>query len=240
MDLALPIAGVSALAGSGICAWGACHPLSQIFGSTIRYTENPKTVALTFDDGPNPATTPALLDLLEEHHARASFFVIGKYVRECPDLTREICRRGHVLGNHTENHVNLFWSNTGKIGEELALCKEAIQSATNAETHWMRPPWGYRGPQLNPVIRQKGFSGVVMWSALAWDWYPQPVARTIQKLSKVRGGDIVLMHDGFHVSQGADRAHVLGALKHWLPRWRDAGLEFVTLDECAGRKSPAA
>ena len=75
-----------------------------------------------------------------------------------------------------------------------------------------------------------GFRGVVMWSALCYDWKAQPADNIVKRLARVREGDIVLMHDGDHRALGGDRAHILGGLEHWLPRWRDAGLEFVTIE----------
>src|SRR5215470_13700371 len=100
--------GTAALAGAAT-AFAAAHPRSQLFGSTICRTASAKRLALTFDDGPNPAITPALLDLLDRYQAKATFFVIGRFVRECPGLSREIAARGHLLANHTQTHPNLFW-----------------------------------------------------------------------------------------------------------------------------------
>src|SRR5439155_1602542 len=92
----------AAVAVAGITAYGAAYPRAQLFGSTICRTNSPRKLALTFDDGPNPAITPKLLDLLDRYNAKATFFLIGRYVRECPDLVREIAARGHGIGNHTD------------------------------------------------------------------------------------------------------------------------------------------
>src|SRR5271163_5191499 len=108
-----------AAAAAGITAYGAVYPRSQLFGATVSRTNSPRKLALTFDDGPNPAITPKLLDLLDRHHARATFFLIGRYVRECPDLVKETIARGHVLGNHTETHPNLFRLTRKQIRIEL-------------------------------------------------------------------------------------------------------------------------
>jgi peptidoglycan/xylan/chitin deacetylase (PgdA/CDA1 family) len=228
-------ASIAALAGAVGCAgagaWGAMHPASQLFGRTIRHTGNTRTIALTFDDGPSPQITPGLLDLLERHQIQATFFVIGKFVRECPALAAEIAARGHVIGNHTETHPDLIWLPSRRIEEELAHCQEAIHTATGRAAVWMRPPFGFRGPQLDAVVRRGGFSAVVMWSAWAWDWKPQPAAPVIERLRRARGGDIVLLHDGDHRALGGDRRHTVAALEYWLPRWKDAGLEFVTLSQ---------
>lgn len=191
-------------------------------------------MAITFDDGPNPAVTPALLDLFDKYQARATFFLIGRNVRLFPELTREIAARGHTIGNHTETHPSLAFMHPRRIADQLARCDQAIESAIGRRPRWMRPPFGFRGPQLNGVVRQRGSLGplgVVMWSILAWDWKPQPAAPVIRRLRRARGGDIVLLHDGDHRVLHGDRRHCVDALAHWLPRWRDQGIRFVNLDE---------
>ncbi|MGH9866461.1 MAG: hypothetical protein ACRD4H_13715, partial [Candidatus Acidiferrales bacterium] len=100
----------------------------------------------------------------------------------------------------------------------------------DGELRWMRPPFGFRGPQLDGVVREFGYSGVAMWSKWAWDWKPQPAQPVIHRLRHVTGGDIVLLHDGDHRLLKGDRRHTVTALEHWLPRWKDGGLRFVTLD----------
>jgi len=228
-----------AAAVAGTAAWGAVAPSSQLFGPTVRRTVSARQIALTFDDGPNPAVTPQLLDLLDRHSVRATFFVIGKFVRVCPDLVREISARGHAIGNHTETHANLFFQSSTGIRDELARCQEAISTAIRGEPpRWMRPPYGYRNPLLQGEARRAGLQ-VAMWSKICSDWKPQPPERLIERLASVSrterpSGDIVLLHDGDHRALGADRRHVVLALEHWLPRWRDAGMEFVTMN------SPAA
>src|SRR5438105_15116366 len=134
----------TAAAGMGYCAWGAFHPRSELFGSTVCSVEN--GCALNFDDGPNPKVTPRLLALLEKHKVSATFFVLGKYARENPQLTAEIAAAGHVIGNHTESHPNLVFSSRKRILDELKRCEEAIVQATGRHSRCVRPPFGFRGP----------------------------------------------------------------------------------------------
>lgn len=225
------LAGLGALAaGAGVTAWAAVHPRAQLFGPALNRTR-PDAIALTFDDGPNPATTPDLLRLLETHSARATFFLIGKHVRACPELAREIAERGHVVANHTETHPNLFWLGAARVRDELARAHDAITEATGRAPRWMRPPYGMRGPNLAGVVRSLGYRGVVLWSRIAWDWKALPNPRMAAEFRAVRGGDLLCMHDGAPESLGADRRHTVAALAEWLPRWRDAGLAFVTVDD---------
>lgn len=109
----------------------------------------------------------------------------------------------------------------------------------------MRPPFGFRGPQLAGAVQRAGLRGVAMWSLTCYDWKPQPPAALIERLGRVlgkgaytatggrKGGEVVLLHDGDFRALDADRNHVLVALKYWLPRWRDAGVNFATITEVA-------
>jgi len=223
-------------AAAGLTAWGAAAPSSELFGSTVRHTASPRKIALTFDDGPNPAVTPQLLQLLDRNSCRATFFLIGKFALACPELVREISARGHLIGNHSDTHANLFLQSRAGIRRELVRCQDAVAAALHAEPpNWMRPPYGYRSPLLRDEIRRAGMLGVVMWSKICWDWKPQPPERLIERLARVARpgrptGDIVVLHDGDHRALGGNRQHVVAALEHWLPRWRDAGKEFVTME----------
>jgi peptidoglycan-N-acetylglucosamine deacetylase len=231
------VVGAAAVAGGG--AWGAVAPSSQMFGPTVRHTDAANKIALTFDDGPNPAVTPRLLELFDRYSVRATFFLIGKFVRERPALVQEISLRGHLLGNHTDTHANLIFESRRGLRGELERCQDAIAAATHtAPPRWMRPPYGYRTPLLKAEIRRAGMQGVVMWSRIGWDWKPQPPERLIARLARVARpgrpqGDIVVLHDGDHRALGGDRQHVVAALEYWLPRWRDAGVEFVTIESRA-------
>jgi peptidoglycan/xylan/chitin deacetylase (PgdA/CDA1 family) len=212
------------VAAAGLSAWAAVHPRSQLFGPTVRHAG--ETCALTFDDGPNPAITPQLLDLLDKHRVRATFFVLGKYVRELPALTADIAARGHVLGNHTDTHPSLVFFSRKHILDELARCEDAVVNATGQRPMVVRPPFGFRGPTFVSTARQAGLSKVVMWSVSGNDWNPQPYSRVAHRLRKAGPGDIILLHDGDHRASNADRSHTVKALEFWLPRWHDAGLSF--------------
>ena len=241
------IAGPAVVAGVAcLTANGAVNPGSQLFGPTIRRTTRPRQLAITFDDGPNPAITPKLLDLLDRYTAKATFFLVGKYVRNAPALAKEIGARGHLIGNHTETHPNLFFCGPSETRSELLRCSEAIGQAIWEEPRLFRPPFGYRSPWLNRIAAQNRMR-VVMWSLIPGDWRLKPVdwltdrmkpiAAQAQTVAKGRltqpsqsvGGHVLCLHDGDYKHPGADRTRTLAALEYWLPRWRDLGLEFVTI-----------
>jgi peptidoglycan-N-acetylglucosamine deacetylase len=235
-----------AAAAAGVSAFASIHPRSELFGSHIHGTAGPKTLAITFDDGPNPSITPKLLDLLDKYNARATFFVIGKFVRDVPSLLQETVARGHSIGNHTETHPNLFLRSSSRIREELERCNNAIAEAVGGSPRWFRPPFGLRNPWVLPAVNRLGMQAV-MWTLIPRDWSApssewlvprlQPIARHALTHSDGKGkftgsasGDILCLHDGYHAQQNGDRRHTVSALEYWLPRWRDLGLEFVTID----------
>ena len=236
---------------ASVTAYGAVNPRAQVFGHTITATAQARKLAITFDDGPNPAITPKLLDLLDRHKAKATFFLVGKYVRESPGLAKETLARGHALGNHTETHPNLFFCGPEETRAELLRCNEAIGQATWEEPRWFRPPFGFRSPWLGRIAQSYRMR-TVMWTLLPGDWRPKPADWLIERMAaigeraegmagktrssgKAAQGDILCLHDGDYARPKADRKRTLQALEYWLPRWRDAGLEFVTIGQSLGK-----
>jgi peptidoglycan/xylan/chitin deacetylase (PgdA/CDA1 family) len=236
------IGGLSAFAGVSLAGYGAVYPRAQLFGQTICRTSSPRKLAMTFDDGPNPSLTPKLLDLLDRFEARATFFVIGQYARACPHLLREIAARGHVVGNHTETHPSLLWLGPRQIRDELRRCHDAISGALGVAPQWFRPPFGLRNPWVAVAARELHLQ-VVMWTLIPGDWAASsdewlikrmnPIASRaeLKKQERIGTGDVLCLHDGTHRHQNGDRSHTLAALEYWLPRWRDQGLEFATIEE---------
>ena len=241
------------LAAAGITAYGAVYPRSQVFGKTVCRTNSARKFAITFDDGPNPAITPKLLNLLDRHHAKGTFFLIGRYVRECPELVKETVARGHVVGNHTESHPNLLRLSPTQVQVELRLCHDAIRGVLGAPPKWFRPPFGMRNPWVIPAARELGYR-TAMWTLIPGDWRGKPAEWLIPRMQPIAQhaqrnlesgtgattesggtGDILCLHDGAHRQLNGDRTPTLAALEHWLPRWRDLGLEFVTIDDAVRR-----
>jgi peptidoglycan/xylan/chitin deacetylase (PgdA/CDA1 family) len=228
---------------SALVAYGAAYPRAQWFGPTICRTNSPRRLAITFDDGPNPSITPKLLDLLDRYGAKATFFVVGRYVRQCPQLLREVAARGHAIGNHTDKHPNLFLLGPAEIRDEMHRCNDAISTALSAAPRWFRPPFGLRNPWVATAARELSMH-VVMWTLIPGDWRATSDAWLIDRVKPIAKragavrtgedtgtGDILCLHDGGHAAQNADRSHTLAALEYWLPRWRDLGLEFATIEQ---------
>jgi len=241
-------------AAAGITAYGAVYPRSQFFGKTICRTNSARKLAITFDDGPNPTITPRLLDLLDRYNAKATFFLIGRYVRECVELVQETVARGHEVGNHTELHPNLLWLNPTNVRVELRLCHDAIRGVIGTPAKWFRPPFGMRNPWVVPAARELGYR-TVMWTLLPGDWQEKPAEWLIARMQPIADkarrnqgngsqsgaagtGDVLCLHDGGHRELNGDRSRTLAALEHWLPRWRDLGLEFVTIGQAVSVPAP--
>src|SRR3989441_7492391 len=174
----------AAVFSGAVVSYAAVHPRAQLFGATLCQTASPRKLALTFDDGPNPAITPKLLDLLDRYKAKATFFLIGSFVRECPDLVEETTARGHAIGNHTELHPNLLWRNPTHVRVELRLCHNAIRDAIGAPPKWFRPPYGMRNPWVVPAARELGYR-TGMWTLLPGDWREKPAEWLIPRLQPI-------------------------------------------------------
>src|SRR5713101_5730049 len=214
-----------AVAAAGLAAYGGVYPRAQLFGATICRTDSPRKLALTFDDGPNPAITPKLLDLLDRYNAKATFFLIGRYVRECPELVRETVARGHTVGNHTETHPNLLWLSPTQVRVELRLCHDTISNALGAPPKWFRPPFGMRNPWVIPAARELGYR-TAMWTLIPGDWKKKPAEWLIPRLQPIADhaqrsggngatasvpgrGDVLCLHDGAHRELNGDRSRTL-------------------------------
>ena len=237
MGMTLPAASIvaaSALAAGGTLAWAALSPGSQLFGRTLIAPRRPDEIALTYDDGPNPSVTPALLDVLDEHGVRATFFLIGNFVKQCPGLVRDLRARGHLVGNHTMTHPWLAWQSERRIREELRGATAAIEDVLGEPVRYFRAPHGARRPYVLQVVREMNMVPV-QWNLICGDWVPQPTAKLLDRIERGvkrnqgRGfATNVVLHDGGHTGLGADRMHTLHATKQFLERQR--GLRFVTVD----------
>jgi peptidoglycan/xylan/chitin deacetylase (PgdA/CDA1 family) len=230
----------AAVAGAGWAYYNGQAPKPQGFGKTFVGTPGRgNLLALTYDDGPNTACTPALLDLLDRYGAKATFFTIGHYAEEQPELLREVAERGHAIGNHTYSHVTMALHTDATIREELRKTTAAIEAAgvemaRPLGRRLMRPPYGRRRPGTLRVLREEGYIPIT-WSVTLWDWSKRVTTDKIMRKAErqVRGGDVILLHDGSNTHMGYDRHCSVEATARILERWND--YDFVTVPEMIER-----
>jgi peptidoglycan-N-acetylglucosamine deacetylase len=238
-----PFVSAGVLAGAGFVYYNGQAPRPQLFGKTFIGTPGRgNLLALTYDDGPNTAWTPALMEVLDRHGVKATFFSIGHYAEEQPALLREVAAAGHAIGNHTYSHVSMPLHRDATIREELRRTTEAIEG-TGVEMarvqgrRLMRPPYGRRRPGTLRVLREEDYIPIV-WSVTLWDWSKGVTADKIMRKAErqIKGGDVILLHDGCNVAMGYDRGQSVQATERILARWKEReGYEFVTIPEMIER-----
>jgi peptidoglycan/xylan/chitin deacetylase (PgdA/CDA1 family) len=207
-------------------------PTGQWYGRTFTGVRGgPRQLALTYDDGPNDPHTMRLLDVLAKHGVRATFFVIGRYVRRRPDIVRKITRADHIVGNHTLTHPLLIFQSAQEIRDQLTECDHALTDAVGNHSKLFRPPFGGRRPAVLHIARSLGLEPV-MWNVTGYDWNAQSADHIEGKVSRqVSGGDVILLHDGGHKEFGADRSRTIEASDSLISRYKSEGYEFVTVPE---------
>jgi peptidoglycan/xylan/chitin deacetylase (PgdA/CDA1 family) len=243
--------GTAALLAAGGCAYAAMWPTSQIFGRCVVASKNPRQIALTYDDGPNDPDTLRLLDVLEKHHVRATFFMIGRFVRQRPEIARAVAAAGHLIGNHTMTHPLLPLCGSDTVRQQLRDCNAALEDALGQLVRWFRPPHGGRRPDILRAARELGLTPV-MWNAMGYDWRPttaeiveQNVLRAFRRNRQRGKATNVLLHDGGQQGIGQDRSCTLAATERLIAYWRADFLrrgetcEFVTPEDWLQPGSPA-
>ncbi len=201
------------------------------------HTNDCMKIALTFDDGPSPLYTPAILDYLEEEDIRATFFIVGSQARMCPEILKREEQAGHELGNHTDTHPRLSKcvddaAQRAALQEEMERCAETVYELTEIQTSLFRPPEGYCTETISAVCSDMDYR-IILWNIDTRDWDKKtPSAGAIAKniLENVTAGDIILFHDC--VSRGDSLT--LAALKIVVPELKARGYQFVTVSELLG------
>jgi peptidoglycan/xylan/chitin deacetylase (PgdA/CDA1 family) len=169
--------------------------LNFFVSATCRGDSTAKRVALTFDDGPDPAATPSLLEILRRHRIKAAFFPVGLKTRDYPEIIKQIDQEGHILGNHSYRHA--WWTNlliSRGLDREIRMAQEAIDAAIGKAPAYFRPPMGLTNPHLRRVLKKHG-----LW-VVGWDVRPFDTTASAEKvirrvLRKIRNGSIIALHD---------------------------------------------
>ncbi|MBD9436389.1 polysaccharide deacetylase family protein [Pseudoxanthomonas sp. PXM03] len=181
-----------------------------------------RALYLTFDDGPHPAHTPPLLDLLAEHDAKASFFLVGREVERHDALARRIASEGHTLGNHSYSHPVFESLTLGQQMEEIDRTEKLLQGIDGRARHAFRPPRGVLSvPMLARLVGRR--HRIDYWSYDSLDYSRRPVPELLETIERhpPRGGDIILMHD--------DSDHSLEMLHRLIPAWKAQGFDLRAL-----------
>jgi peptidoglycan-N-acetylglucosamine deacetylase len=181
-------------------------------------------VALTYDDGPDPASTPHFLELLARFHVRATFFVIGKHIAD-GGLLREMVAQGHEIGIHGWDHTPTVLRGPDRMGEEIARTRGLVESLTDASVRWYRPPYGWLTRRAVAGATAAGLH-LVLWSAWGRDWRSAATADSIEAtvLKQTRPGGTVLLHDSDRMSAPGSWTDTLTASYRLLDRWTSDGL----------------
>lgn len=186
---------------------------------------NVKTVALTFDDGPHPQFTPQILAVLKKHNVKATFFVVGKMAKQYPGLVRAEVDAGHVVGNHTYDHVNLTKIPMDEVSIEWDKCNAVIRKITGDDPLFARPPGGDYDKDVIKAAMANGLI-TVLWTDDPGD-YAKPGDRTIENrvLRRIDNGGIILVHDGIQ--------QTIDVLPQIIEHLQQRGFRFVTMTEMA-------
>ncbi|MBL9137319.1 MAG: polysaccharide deacetylase family protein [Verrucomicrobiales bacterium] len=222
---------------SGVClAAGTClglgvsFPSWRMFGNPLcRVDTKRRVVALTFDDGPDPDNTPALLELLARHGVHATFFCVGARVGERAALAKRIVTEGHQLENHSHDHNP--WTNVfgmARLHDDLTRAQETVREATGYVPRFFRPPMGLTNQRVYRVAKELGLT-VTGYSARGLDRRPDtPEAIAGRLLHRLKPGAILLLHD-----YGVPRERLLAVVAIALDRLKAEGYECVRLDDLA-------
>ncbi|MGA9567517.1 MAG: polysaccharide deacetylase family protein [Candidatus Korobacteraceae bacterium] len=216
--------------------WPTLHAYGRSF---IGLAPGSRKLALTYDDGPNEAATPQLLDVLARHNVKATFFVLGRFVQQKPEIVRALASAGHTIGNHSWDHPRLIFASNAELRRQIEQTQSAIFDACGVTPTLFRPPYGGRRPGTLDAVRALGLEPV-MWNVTCYDWKPTTADKVVAHAQRqIRGGDVILMHDGDQHAMGADRKHTVEATDRLISQYKAEGYEFVTITEMMGQLKPA-
>jgi peptidoglycan/xylan/chitin deacetylase (PgdA/CDA1 family) len=208
--------------------------LSVLVTLQSRLPADGRSVALTFDDGPDPTFTPQVLDALRDLDVKATFFVVGKNARQFPGIVRRIVAEGHGLGSHTASHARPRSLGLADLVADYVRGRRQTERAAARKVRLFRPPWGFVGTHENIAMRTASLSPW-LWTIDPGDWQPDITAdELLLNLQNIDSGDVVLLHDGSEsplAPSARDRSATVKLLPPLVAHARKRGLSFVTLPE---------
>lgn len=193
-------------------------------------SESKKTIALTFDDGPDEDFSPQILDILKKYNVKATFFMVGQKVCGNPEIAKRAFDEGHDIGNHTYSHINICKSTDEQINNEINKTQKIIKEVTGKEPILFRPPYRAINENLFNIIKSKDMK-VVLWSDLdTKDWSNPGVYNIIKTIEdNTKNGTIILLHDYNKVRN--NKSQTIQALEKVIPKMQSLGYEFVTISD---------
>lgn len=221
----------AAAAVLGGAAHGAFYRNSPIFGRPItKLRTTDRAVALTFDDGPNPQSTPLILDALATRGARATFFILGRHAERWPEIVRRIAEEGHAIGNHGYYHRKLHFKSPRYVRADLILGTDTIERASAVRPTLFRAPHGFRSPWVSGIARSLG-QRTVGWSLGVWD-SDRPGVDVIahRAVTGTHPGSILLLHDGDGYDAAGDRMQTARAVPLIVDRLLERDYRFDLFD----------
>ena len=195
--LALPLSSLAWV----VFLFGTLRPTSRLFGPVITHGGSDKLL-FTIDDGPDPETTPQLLDLLRAHDIKATFFLIGERAKNYPEIVRQIVAEGHEIGNHTQTHPQaLFWClGPQRLWKEIGDCQKLLTDVAGSAPIWFRSPVGHTNPFIQPILQTLGLRRMA-WTARGYDAVRRDVESIVRDIAAdMKPGGIVLLHDATTVA----------------------------------------
>jgi peptidoglycan-N-acetylglucosamine deacetylase len=219
-----------AAAACAFMAWAVRGRSSQVFAPSVwQGPREGRRLALTFDDGPSEGT-PRILEILERHGARATFFQVGAHVERLPEISRAVREAGHEIGNHSHTHRLLCFRSAEFIETDLRRAQEAIERHTGFRPAWFRAPYGVRWPGLARAQRRLSLGGVT-WTIIGYDWKlgADQVVRNIG--AGVSEGAILCLHDGRELQARPDVGVTVETVRRLIPTLLERGYRLETVSE---------
>lgn len=221
----------AAFCGAGaLMAYGVRGRSATLFAPSVyRGPASKRSLALTFDDGPSEST-PVLLEVLSAHSVAATFFQCGANVRRLPEIAREVVRRGHEVGNHSDTHPKFYFRRPEFIHEELSRAQEAIAETAGVSPALCRAPFGIRWPGMRAAQQRLHLLGV-MWTVIGHDWKLDAPAVVRRVLPQVRNGAIICLHDGRELETRPAVESTIEAVRRLIPMLQAEGYRFETVSQ---------